>query len=110
MYLLFLCSEVLQKKLQKECIEKIDENQSGFIPGRSWVDILFIIQQLIEKQISHNHELFLAFIDWEKVYDSVPYSNLWKSMTDMEINGTILKILKEYYSDNIAYAKLIMNY
>jgi hypothetical protein len=31
-------------------------------------------------------------------------------MTDMEINGTILKILKEYYSDNIAYAKLIMNY
>ena len=37
---------------------------------------------------------FLAFIDLEITYDSVPHSNLWKFMTDMEINGTILKILK----------------
>ena len=28
-----LFSKILQKRLQKECIEKIDENQSGFIPG-----------------------------------------------------------------------------
>ena len=24
----------------------------------------------------------------------------------MEINGTILKILKEYYTDNVAYVKI----
>ena len=74
-------------------MKKIDENQSGYIPGRSCVDNLFIIQQLIEKHMSHNHDIFLAFIDLEKVYDSVPHSNLWKCMADMEINGTIL-ILK----------------
>ena len=27
-------------------------------------------------------------------------------MTDMGINGTILNILKEYYTDNVAYAKI----
>ena len=27
-------------------------------------------------------------------------------MADMEINGTILKILKEYYTDNNAYVKI----
>ena len=47
-----------------------------------------------------------AFIDLEKAYDSVPCSNLWNSMTDTEINGTILKILKEYYTDNVAYVKI----
>ena len=47
--------------------------------------------------MSHNHELFMVFIDFEKAYDSVPHSNLWKFMADMEINGTILNILKEYY-------------
>ena len=49
--------------------------------------------------MSHNHELFLAFIDLEKAYDSVPYSNLWKFMADMEI-------FKEYFTDNVAYVKI----
>ena len=35
------------------------------------------------KHMSHNHEIFLAFIDLEKAYDSVPHSNLWKFMADM---------------------------
>ena len=38
----------------------------------------FIVQQLIDNQISHNYELCLAFIDLKKAYDSVPRSNLWK--------------------------------
>ena len=49
---------------------------------------------------------FLAFIDLEKAYDSVPHSNLWKFMADIGINGTILHILKEYYTENVAYAKI----
>ena len=48
----------------------------------------------------------LAFIDLENAYDSVPHSNLWKFMADMEINGRILKILKEFYTDNVAYSKI----
>ena len=49
--------------------------------------------------MSHNHELVLAFIDLEKACDSVPHSNLWKFMPDMGINGTILNVLKEYYTE-----------
>ena len=44
--------------------------------------MFFIIEQLIEKQ--------LAFIDLEKAHDSVPRSNLWKFMADIEINKTTL--------------------
>ena len=69
------------------------------------MDNLFIIQQLIEKHMSHNHELFFGF-DLEKAYDFVPHSNLLKFMADMEINGTILNTLKEYYTGNVAYVKI----
>ena len=55
---------------------------------------LFIIQYLIEKQINLNHGPFLPFIYLEKAYDLVPHSYLWNIMTDMQVNGTILKILK----------------
>ena len=52
-----------KKYATKKRIEKLDENQDGFIPGRSCADNLFITQQLIEKQINHNHEhLWLPLI------------------------------------------------
>ena len=31
-------------------------------------------------------------------------------MADLEINGTILKILKEYYTDTVTMSKLVINY
>ena len=37
-------------------------------------------------------------------YPIVIYVNLWQ--IGREINGTVLKILKEYYTDNIAYVKI----
>ena len=38
-----LFRQVLQNRLQDECFEELDENQSGFLSGRSCVDNLFII-------------------------------------------------------------------
>ena len=32
---------------------------------------------------------------------TVPRNNLWNVMSVTEINGTILNILKQYYTDNI---------
>ena len=59
--------------------------------------------------IYHKHELTsLTFIDLEKAYDSVCLTNLWRFMADMDRNGTILKILTEYYTDNVACDKKIM--
>ena len=97
------------ENITKECIEKLDKNQSGFIPGRSCVDNLFFIHQFIEKHMSHNHEIFLAFIDSEKAYDSVSRSNLWKFMADMVINGSILEILKNTILTMFHMSKLVMN-
>ena len=79
--LIRLFSKVLQNILQKECIEKIDETQSGFIPGRSSVDNLFIIQQLIEKHMSHNHELFFLMIRRPPRSTLFPYTTLFRSNT-----------------------------
>jgi Reverse transcriptase (RNA-dependent DNA polymerase). len=54
-----LFSKIIQKKLQENFIEKLDKNQSGFLPGISCVYDLFTILQLIYK---HKRESFLAFL------------------------------------------------
>lgn len=52
------------------------EIQSGFRPGRSCIDNIFCIKQLMEKTIAYGRELHIIFIDLKKAYDSVPVNKL----------------------------------
>ena len=54
------------------------EEQAGFRAGRSTIDHLFCVTQLIEKRMAVVQELDLVFVDLKKTYDSVPLLKLWK--------------------------------
>ena len=45
---------------------KIDDMHFGFRPGRGTTDAIFIVQQVQEKFLTKNKELWMAFIDLEK--------------------------------------------
>ena len=47
------------------------EEQNGFRAGRSCIDGIFSLRQLIDKRLARNLETHLVFIDLEKAYDSV---------------------------------------
>lgn len=49
----------------------IGEYQSGFRGGRSVVDQIFIIRKIQTESTDHNLELFVAFIDFQQVYDGI---------------------------------------
>ena len=44
----------------------------GFMPGKSSVDAIFAIRQLIEKCGKIGTELYFVFVDLEKAFDRVP--------------------------------------
>lgn len=47
--------------------------QSGFTPGRSWTDNVFVLRQVSDKRRAQGRETHLAFIDLTKAYyDTVP--------------------------------------
>lgn len=75
-----LFGKILQEKVRANVGNTISEDQSGFIPGRSCIDNLFTLQQIVEKKISTGEEIHLAFIDLEKAYDSIPQSKLWEAL------------------------------
>jgi len=56
------------------------EEQCGFRKGRSCIDAIFTVQQIMEKRREHNLPLFLLFIDYEKAYDNVSRGKLWEIM------------------------------
>ena len=47
------------------------EEQNEFRVGRSCIDNVFIIKQIIEKRREFSLETHMAFLDLEKAFDSV---------------------------------------
>jgi len=64
--------------LEQEYSQIKTAEQAGFRAGRSTIDHIFCLRQLIEKNMAVNQPLHLLFVDLEKAYDGVPLKNLWK--------------------------------
>ena len=55
---------VFEKRLRK--MVEIKE-QYGFVQGKGNIDVIFILRQLQEKYLENDKELYLVFVDLEKV-------------------------------------------
>jgi hypothetical protein len=58
-------------------VTNVTENQFDFMPGRSTMEAIFLIRQLIEKCRKQKKDLHIVFIDLEKAYDKVSRNIMW---------------------------------
>ena len=54
----------------------IGEHQAGFRKDYSTIDRIFTLLAVVQKQLS-NRKLCVAFIDFEKAFDSISRKLLW---------------------------------
>ena len=85
-----LYGKIIKHFLEQEFCHIETEEQAGFRVGRSTVDHIFCLRQLIEKKMAVNQPLHLLFVDLEKAYDSVPLKNLWKALEHYNISNSTL--------------------
>ena len=76
---------ILAKLVESEYKNTEMEEQSGFRAGRSCIDNIFCITQMIEMKKATDRELHLLFIDLTKAYDSVPLNKLWETLDQLLI-------------------------
>ena len=90
-----LWERIIEARIRKEV--KIDEQQFGFMPGRSTTDAIFCVRMLLEKSTEGQKAVHCAFIDLEKAYDRVPREELWECLRLAETSECYIKIIQDMY-------------
>ncbi|VDO27916.1 unnamed protein product [Heligmosomoides polygyrus] len=57
-------------------IDKLFDNQRGFVAGCGTVDVIYAARVLVEKQ----RPMHIAFLDLEKAFDRVPREVIWYAL------------------------------
>ena len=95
-----LFSSIINNRLQ-EWVEENNvtgEQQAGFKKGYSTIDHMFTLLALVQKQFSYNRKLYVAFIDFEKAFDSINRNLLWPILSKNGIKGKLLGCIKSMYN------------
>jgi len=73
------------------------EEQAGFRPGRSTLDHLFSLSEIIRTRKNLGKKTHCCFLDIREAYDRVFRVGLWKRMLDVGINGKIWRVIRQLY-------------
>ena len=95
-----LYSTIINSRLQEWTEENniTGEYQAGFKRNYSTVDHMFTLLAFVQKQFSLNRKLYVAFIDFEKAFDSINRSLLWPILLKYGIHGKLFRCVKSMYA------------
>ena len=97
-HMLKVMERVLDQRL-RELIE-IDNMQFGFRKGRGTTDAIFIVNQLQEKYLEMQKDLFFAFVDLEKAYDRVPREIVYWCLRKRNVPEWLIMLVEAAYTNS----------
>ena len=90
---LFFMNVICYRIVCYECV-CVPESQCGFRRARSTTDMIFVARLLQEKCREQHRDLFIAFIDLTKAFDTVKRYLLWQVLGKFGCPPHFLNILR----------------
>ena len=78
------------------------DEQCEFRQGRGCMDPVIAVRQVCEKYLANGKDLFRAFMDLEKAYDTIDRHGMWQMLRVYGVAGKLLKVVKSFYLDSWA--------
>ena len=89
-------------RLQTRIDKHLRPNQNGFRPGRSTTSHILALRRLLEGVKSHNLKAIAIFVDFQKAFDSVNRSQMFKILLAYGIPRKLVDAIKKLYENTRA--------
>ena len=105
--ILSIAGKVLAKVMLKRLVQSISENitpesQCGFRRDRGTVNMIFVARQLQEKCREQHQDLFIAFVDLSKAFDTVNRQLLWDVLRKFGCPPKFVNLLCQFHMGMVA--------
>uniref|UniRef100_A0A8I6YFU2 Reverse transcriptase domain-containing protein n=1 Tax=Hordeum vulgare subsp. vulgare TaxID=112509 RepID=A0A8I6YFU2_HORVV len=95
-----LWERVIEHRLRR--LTSVTKNQFGFMPGRSIMEAIFLVRQLMERYREQKKDLHMVFIDLEKAYDKIPRNVMWWALEKHKVPIKYITLIKDMYDNVVA--------
>ncbi|KAJ2937651.1 hypothetical protein O0L34_g19326 [Tuta absoluta] len=92
-----LFSRVITNRLARRFDDFQPPEQAGFRKGYSTIDHIFTVRQIVQKTEEYNLPLCLAFVDYEKAFDSIETWAVLQALQRCHIDYRYIEVLKCLY-------------
>ena len=67
---------------------------------------IFVLRLLEERAIEHQQDLYLCFNDFQKAFDKVRHTGLFKMLAKIQLDDKDMQIIRSVYCDQLAAFRL----
>jgi hypothetical protein len=104
MYKVFTKVITLRLANRLDCAQP--REQAGFRRGFSTIDHIHTVRQVLEKCNEYNQPLVVAFIDYEKAFDTIEHWAVVHSLQRSLVDTSYVEVIKEIYDTATLQVKL----
>ena len=98
-----LLMQIIYNRISQTVVCALPPSQAAYQPGRSTVEQIQSLQQIIEKCKEFNQSATICFIDFTKAFDSVDQNKLWEALQKhTNLSSSYINIIKLLYQDSKA--------
>eukprot|EP00745_Piridium_sociabile_P014995 TRINITY_DN220_c0_g1_i2.p1 TRINITY_DN220_c0_g1~~TRINITY_DN220_c0_g1_i2.p1 ORF type:complete len:782 (+),score=58.82 TRINITY_DN220_c0_g1_i2:69-2414(+) len=96
-----LYSSIINNRLQEwvNMNNITGEHQAGFKKGYCTIDHMFTLLAAVQKQFASNTKLYVAFVDFEKAFDSISRKLLWPVLKTNRVRGKLYRCIRSMYRE-----------
>ena len=100
--------KIIARRLREYCerVGILPQEQSGFRPNRSTIDMMFMIRRLQEVARKKRIPLYVCFIDLTKAYDCVDRTLLWTVLARFGVPQNMISVIRQFHDGMRACVRL----
>ena len=94
-----LLTRIITNRVTRRLDEFQPVEQAGFRGGYNTIDHIHTLRQIIEKSLEYNQQVFLAFIDFEKAFDTIEKWAFLNALKRSRIDSRYIQLINALYHD-----------